>query len=237
MLQEYQIKPQEVLAALRENVLFAGMNDEQFSSISNHTEIIKKQADQMVFVQGAQSDFFYFVYHGAVKIYRGTLKGDEKIVDVIFSGHTFAEGIMFNHIPRYPVSSTAIQQTVMVRIKSAAYIELLKSDAELCLNMLGRLSIRLHWMVGELDKQSLRNASYRVVDYMLSQVPKTETDEFTLSLGIAKRDIASQLSIKPETLSRSLKSLENRNFIVVHEKNILIKDVSLLRSMIKAESL
>jgi CRP-like cAMP-binding protein len=227
----------QVVVALRAHVLFAAMDDEQFNQVLSFAGLLHKQADQMLFQQGMELTHIYFVYDGAVKLGRGTLKGDEKIIDVVFAGHTFAEGVLFAGAPRYPVTATALKASVIVSIQARPFLELLKSSADLCINMLGHLSVRLHWMVKELDKQTLHNASFRVIDYFLSQVDDGIRERFTLKLAVPKRDIASRLSIKPETFSRALKSLENKQLIEVKEKKIILNNVAELKALLESEAL
>jgi CRP-like cAMP-binding protein len=191
----------------------------------------------MLFQQDMDLSHIYYVYDGAIKLGRSTIKGDEKIIEVVFPGRTFAEGVLFAGKPKYPVTATALKPSVVVSIQAQPFLILLKHSSDLCINMLGHLSVRLHWMVKELDKQTLHNASFRVIDYFLGQVNGDITDEFNLKLTVPKRDIASRLSIKPETFSRALKSLENRGLIMVEEKKIFLKNVAQLRSLLKTEAL
>lgn len=227
----------QVVTSMRECVLFSGMKDKQFEHILRFSELLHKQADQMIFQQGMELTHIYFVYDGAVKLGRGSLKGDEKIIEVIFAGSTFAEGVLFSGAPKYPVTATALKASVLVSIQAKPFLALLNNSSDLCINMLAHLSKRLHWMVKELEKQTLHNASFRVIDYFLTQVDPGIECEFVLKLSVPKRDIASRLSIKPETFSRALKSLENKALIEVREKKIILKDVSQLRSLLEDEAL
>ena len=227
----------QVVASMRSCDMFSSMDDEQFAHVLSFSDLLHKQADQMIFQQGMDLTHIYYVYDGAVKLGRGTLKGDEKIIEVIFPGRTFAEGVLFAGGPKYPVTATALKASVVVGVQAKPFLNLLKSSPDLCLNMLAHLSVRLHWMVKELDKQTLHNASFRVIDYFLSQVDEHTEDEFKLKLSVPKRDIASRLSIKPETFSRALKSLEQKSLIAVKEKKIVLNNVAKLRSLLASETL
>lgn len=226
-----------VCEAMRNNELFSGMQEKEFEQVLKHASLINKDTDQMLFMQGMELTHIYFVYDGAVKLVRSTIKGDEKIIEVVFPGRTFAEGVLFSGAPKYPVSATVLKPAVLVSIQAQPFLNLLKNSADLCINMLGHLSVKLHWMVKELDKQTLHNASFRVIDYFLSQVDGNASEEFKLKLTVPKRDIASRISIKPETFSRALKSLEKKSLITVKEKQIILKDVSELRAMLETETL
>ncbi len=227
----------KVVKALRECVMFSGMNDQQFDHMLQFSDLLHKQPGQMLFQQDMDLTHIYYVYDGAIKLVRSTIKGDEKIIEVVFPGRTFAEGVLFSGNPKCPVTATVLKPSVVISIQAQSFLKLLKNSPDLCINMLGHLSVRLHWMVKELDKQTLHNASFRVIDYFLGQVKNEVEESFELKLSVPKRDIASRLSIKPETFSRALKSLENRGLIVVKEKKIILNNVSQLHSLLKTEAL
>jgi CRP-like cAMP-binding protein len=227
-----------LVAELRNLHLFRAMNDSQFDGFLQFCRIKTLQADQLLFQQDEILTHIYYVYDGAIKLCRSTRKGDEKIIEVVQSGKSFAEGVLFGGAPKYPVSSIAMRNSTVVSIDANKYLKILQSSNSLCINMLGHLSQRLHWMLKELDKQTLHNASFRMVDYFLNQVnldnPNTVYD---LCLTIPKRDIASRLSIKPETFSRALKSLVKKDLIGIEDNHIILKNVDQLREMVELEEI
>lgn len=227
-----------LLSELRQLHLFKAMNDQQFDSLLLSLRIKNLQADQMLFQQDEKLTHIYYVYSGAIKLCRSTRKGDEKIIEVIQSGKSFAEGVLFGGGPKYPVSAIAMKSSSVVSIDANRYLNILQSSNTLCINMLGHLSQRLHWMLRELDKQTLHNASFRIVDYFLNQINTNEqSDFFDLCLTIPKRDIASRLSIKPETFSRALKSLVKKGLIEIEDNHIILKNVKQLREMVELEEI
>ena len=227
----------DVVLAMRECVMFSGMDDEQFDALLRFSKLVVKPAECMLFQQDLPLTHIYFVYQGAVKLSRSTVKGDEKIIEVILPGRTFAEGVLFKGAPQYPVTATTLKSSTVVAVDGKQLLNLLKSSNELCIKMLAHVSFRLHWMINELDKQTLHNASFRIVDYFLSQIKVTDELSYELKLQVPKRDIASRLSIKPETFSRALKSLEKKGFISVHEKTIVINDIEKIKEKMALEEI
>jgi len=226
-----------VINDLQKCHLFNSMDPQQFNSVLGFSRIKNLKADQLLFQQGDELTHIYFVYDGVIKLFRSTRSGNEKIIEVVQSGKPFAEGVLFVGAPKYPVSSIAMKQTLLVSINASKYLAILKQSNPLCLSMLGHLSHRLHWMLKELDNQTLHNASFRMVDYFLSQVSEEEHSVYDLCLTIPKRDIASRLSIKPETFSRALKSLLNKGLIDIKENHIILKDVEQLRELVELEEI
>lgn len=227
-----------VVAELNQLHLFRAMDDKQFGQLLMCSRLRVLQADQLLFQQGEDLTHIYYTYDGAIKLCRSTRKGDEKIIEVVQAGKSFAEGVLFGGAPKYPVSAIAMKVSTVVSIDASKYLNILKESDSLCINMLGHLSQRLHWMLKELDKQTLHNASFRIVDYFLNQiVVGDDCGSYELSLTIPKRDIASRLSIKPETFSRALKSLLRKDLIGINDNHIILKDVQQLKKMVELEEI
>jgi CRP-like cAMP-binding protein len=226
-----------VINDLKISHLCAAMNEEQYSEVLKHAKLQSIKADQMLFQQGDKLTHIYYVYDGAIKLFRSTRQGNEKIIEVVQSGKPFAEGVLFSGSPKYPVSSIAMKTSIVVSINANQYLNILKCSDSLCINMLGHLSQRLHWMLKELDKQTLHNASFRIIDYFLTEIGDSENSVYDLCLTIPKRDIASRLSIKPETFSRALKSLLKKDLIDIKDNHIILKDVQQLRKLIEFEEI
>lgn len=226
-----------IIAELKNSHLFNAMDSSQFDEVLKFARLKSLKNEQMLFQQGEDLTYIYYLYDGAVKLFRSTRNGNEKIIEVVQSGRPFAEGVLFVGAPKYPVSSIAMKTSVLVQIDAKKYLTILQGSTKLCLNMLGHLSQRLHWMIKEIDNQTLHNASFRIVDYFLSQVSHEEHSAFDLCLTIPKRDIASRLSIKPETFSRALKTLLKKELININDNHIILKDVEKLRKMVELEEI
>ena len=226
-----------IINELKNSHLFNAMNELQFDEMMKHVRLQSLKSDQLLFQQDTELTHIYYLYDGAVKLFRSTRNGNEKIIEVVQPGRPFAEGVLFTGSPKYPVSSIAMKQSMVVSINAKKYLSVLKNSNDLCINMLGHLSKRLHWMLKELDKQTLHNASFRIVDYFLNQVTDNIEMAYDLCLTIPKRDIASRLSIKPETFSRALKSLFKKGLIDMKDNHIILKDVNKLREMVDLEEI
>jgi len=61
----------------------------------------------------------------------------------------------------------------------------------------------------------------RTVSYLLHKAPP---DESRFELDIAKSVIASRLSVKPETFSRILKNLHEREIVSIEGRKVTIHD-------------
>ena len=222
----------EYQQAMRSNHLFMDIDQHDFETIVQGTSARKLFTGETLFSQQQPASEFFMLVEGKIKITLSSSEGTEKVVDIIKPGNTFAEAIIFNGMQGYPVNSKALSEATVLRINAENYIQVLSNSPKACLKVMGRLSIRLHWLVNEIDRLSLHNASYRLISYLLEDVPEGSNEKIQIKLGAPKRIIASRISITPETLSRTLKSLSKNDMIEVDDEHIVLNNPSKLREML-----
>ena len=150
---------------------------------------------------------FYVVVEGQVNLVLYSKTGEEKIVDILGPGQSSPRPCMFMSGPVYPVSAMAASQARIARFSSADYIAILRESPETCLRMLGHLSQRLHMRIREIEYLTLESATHRLVRMIDSRLPLDMDGPAEIQLQESRQEIASRLSMKPETLSRILRTL------------------------------
>ncbi len=226
----------QILGMMRRCILLQTLDSDDFEQVVKFSHARELPENSMLFEQNSPLTDIYLLIIGGIKLLRLVPSGDEKVIDIIQPGQTFAEAALFMGSSKYPVSAITLSPSIVVGFESRSYIELLRSSNDLCISMMGKLSQRLHWMVNEVDRLTLHNATFRLVDYLLTQIPEGQQHQTDLCLAAPKRVIASRLSIKPETLSRTLKDLERKGFIKLHGSQIELIDVERLRQLILLET-
>ena len=231
---------ESIQTAMRGCTLLRSLDDETFSKVVQFSHARELPENTLIFEHGSELTDLYLLISGGVKLLRLVPSGDEKVLEIINPGETFAEAVIFMGMSKYPVTAVTLSSSTLVGIQAKPYLNLLKSSNALCLEMLGNLSMRLHGMVNEVDRLTLHNATFRLVDYLLNQIPderdNTLEEQTNLQLTAPKRVIASRLSVKPETLSRTLKELSQRGLIRFHGSHIEFLDIKKLRELISLES-
>jgi CRP-like cAMP-binding protein len=87
-------------------------------------------------------------------------------------------------------------------------------------------------LVNQIESLTLQNATYRLVAYLLEEIPRDVRTSPEVQLTTPKGVIASRLAIQPETLSRILAKLRQGGLIEVHGNHITIRDVQALRNLV-----
>jgi CRP-like cAMP-binding protein len=224
------ITPQQ-LEILRQSPLFNGLDEAQLQQLQPSLGLRHLAQGEHLFEQGARAEAFYLLSEGQVRLYRLAPSGQEKVMEIVNPRQTFAEALMFQEMPTYPVSAQALTDSELVVINASGFVELLSGSVENCFRVMGSLSVRLRKLLGEIDALTLQNAGLRVANYLLQLLADAGGDEGTVvTLPAAKNVIASRLSIQPETLSRSLNTLSSKGIIEVEGLNVRVLNVSALRN-------
>jgi CRP-like cAMP-binding protein len=206
---------------LRRGPLLRPLDREQLERIARHALRLLLRDDEALFQQGDKAERFYLVLKGQIKLYRLSPDGNEKVIEIVTPGNTFAEALMFLNRPHYPVGATAIGQAELISIDAADFVSMLRESVETCFLIMGDMSRRLRGLIGEIDNLSLHSAGCRVADYLLRRAEQ-EGDVF--DLGVPKLVIASRLTVKPETFSRIIRELSDRSLIRVQARRIEVLD-------------
>ncbi len=219
-----------VLEALRAHPLFVAFDDEAFERLTAAAQLVELDAGQLLFQRGDPARAFYIVMRGQAKLYMQSRAGDEKILALLQPGQSFAEAIMFMQGPVYPVSAAATEPTALVSMPVREYLQALRADVNTCLRLLGVLSQRLHAHVQEIEELTLESAGHRLARHLLRRATPDAQGRARVHFDETRQMLASQLAMKPETLSRLTRSLTEAGLIELDGRDILIPDVSRLEA-------
>jgi len=223
---------QQTIEELRQIYLFASLTDEQLNMMLDSAHPVELEQKQVLFEAGQTADDFYLLRSGQMKLYCLSPGGDEKVIEIVRPGETFAEAITFMENQAYPVSAEAIMSSKLYCFKMKIFRNLMDGSPGTCMRLMADMSRRLRMRVNEINNLTLHNATYRLVVYLLEQIPEGAVEMMDIHLGTPKSIIASRLSIQPETFSRILSKLSQRGLLKVHVNDITLLDVNGLRSLL-----
>ena len=210
--------------------LFQEMTREELLRLAEGCTLQRLSRGDDVFRVGDPCDAFFVVVTGQVKLFGISPTGQEKVIEIVSPGQSFAEALMFTGRP-FIVNAQALNDALVLRIGKAAVVREIERDPRFALRMLAGISRRLHGLVHDVQAYALQNGVQRVIGYLLRDESADEsTDEeapvrpFTVSLPVSKATIASRLSLTPEYFSRVLHELEAAGLIAIDKRDIRILD-------------
>jgi CRP-like cAMP-binding protein len=196
---------------LREVYLLRDLTEGQLAELMAASSVRRLEHDEWLATQGEPAASFFVVRSGRLALFRHSEAGQEKIIAVLDRLETFAEGAACLPQPVYTLSARAVGDVEVLVFPTARLRRLLEHSAKLCLSLLAVLRQREQFLLDEIDRLSLQNASQRVVAYLLAKAEGAAAGR--VELDLPKSLLASQLSVSPETLSRILSRLKDQNMV------------------------
>ena len=210
--------------------LFNDLSPQELEHVAEGCVLRRLARSDMVFRMGDPCDEFHVVVTGQVKLFVLAASGQEKVVELISAGQSFAEAIMFTGRP-YILSAQTLTDTLLLTVGKQAVIAEIARDHRFALRMLAGMARRMHGLVHDVEAYALHSGMRRVIGFLLRDqaLEGCEPSEVrTVSLPVSKATIASLLSLTPEYFSRVLHDLESRGLIEIDRRDIRIMDAKRL---------
>jgi CRP-like cAMP-binding protein len=208
-----------IVLILRRHHLFSQLPEKVFQDVCSLANLKRLSCHAILMHQGDPAKRFFLLVSGQIKLHRVTGEGQENLVEIIHAGQTFAEALLFSEARLYPVSATALKDSVLVSIEGSHYRTALEDQPKVCLAILASMSIHLHQRLKDIDTLTLANASRRVINFLFQERDPVNGQ---IVLQVSKRLVASKLGIQPETFSRILHRLVESGLIAMERRNIRI---------------
>lgn len=209
--------------------LFNDMQPSELQRLSQGSRLRKLARGEDVFKFGEPCNEFHVTVSGQIKLFAISPAGQEKIIEIVGPGNSFAEALMFTSKP-YFINAQALTDTLLLSVSKQAVVKEIETDYRFAMRMLAGLSRRLHGLVNDVQAYSLHSGVERVIGYLVRDLPEpnhsTEKSETAqrVTLPVSKAVIASRLSMTPEYFSRVLHELEAKGLIVIDKRDIRILD-------------
>jgi len=209
--------------------LFEGLSKGQHEALARIAVNRSYKKGQTIFSEGDEGAGFYAIISGRVKIFKLSPEGKEQILHMMGAGEIFGEVPVFTG-HEYPAIAEASTSSSLLFFPRNSFIELIKKDRSLSLNMLALLSRRLRRFTALIEDLSLKEVPGRLAAYLLYLSNRSSNkDEF--ELDISKGQLASILGTIPETLSRILGRMSRQGLIRSEGSHMKIMDRTTLEEI------
>lgn len=218
---------------LREAPIFGKMNEDELRLISGIGAVRHFAKDELVFLEGDTFTGFYIVMSGSVKVYKLSADGDETVLHILKPYKSFAETPLFTGLDEYPACAQAIEDSALFHIPKADFGRLMEEKPALSIKISEAFASRLM----ELNKkfgQLTASVESRLARYMIGEITSNGSiakTEPSFVLTTSKKDLAAQLGIAVETLSRALRRMKDQKIIRESSKRIFVINLRRLRAI------
>lgn len=221
------LKPIDIQRLLSALPLFSDLSQLERERIAQGCRLVRLARGEMFFRVGEACEAFHVVVSGQVKLYVSSPAGQEKVIEIIGPGRSFAEALVFLGQPHI-VNAQSLTDTLLVSVAKAAVLAEVERDPRFSLHMLAGISRRLHSLIHDVEGYALQSGMQRLIGYLLRDVEAAVGHgggSVSVHLPASKATIASRLSLTPEYFSRVLHELETQGLIQIDKREIRILDV------------
>jgi CRP/FNR family transcriptional regulator len=216
---------------LRSCKLFSDLEGDELTSLQQVSVRRDFHKGQLIFNEGDPSRGFFLVVTGAVKVFRVSPDGRERVFHVVEAGDSFAEAAMF--MDRYPATAEAlISPTTTIQVEKNGFKQLLTHDPKLSFKVIGALVKWLSHMRNSLSDLTMKEVPARFASYVLSL---RDGAKAPIKVTVSKTTLAQMLGTTKETFSRLLHRLAEHRVLTFRGKQIKVLNRARLQKIADGE--
>ncbi len=218
--------PAVLVTFLQQIPYFADLPLEHIALLAQQAIYRTFEPGESIFIEGSDSAGLWILESGTVKAYKLAADGHEYVLRVFGVGDTFNDIAALDNGPN-AANTTAIDNVTAWVIPTGALRQVLHTDPTVALAVIQRLAGRVRQLVLQIEDLALRSVTGRLARFLLEQVE----NQALAAPAVTRTLIASYLATTPETVSRSLSSLEAMGAIRFDRHRIVIVKPELLREL------
>ena len=200
-----------LIATLRQSRMFADLSPENLDAVAEVCALKSLEKGEMLFREGDKAEGFYVLQSGAISVFTLTPDGREQIICVFRPPESFAE-VTLATMEAYPANGVALENSKVILVQRAGFRDLIFRKPELSLHMLASMSLHLKHLVQTLQDYKGRQIESRLADWLIRHAPPNVA---SFELPVTKKNLAGQLGVTSETLSRTFARFRDEGLIRV----------------------
>mgnify|MGYP001316887466 FL=1 len=211
--------------------IFSDLSESELNSIQEICKTRKYPKNSMIILEEEMGDVVFIVMSGTVKITRVNDEGKEVILAMLGSGEVFGEMAILDGESR---SANALSQEncEVITINREDFLSLLKTNNKVSLNLMTEFAIRLRKSDQQIEALSLDDAEHRIGVSILNlaeELGVIRQGVVTVENLPYQQDIANMAGTSRETVSRVMKTFEDRGLITKTGHKLSIPDYAFFK--------
>jgi CRP-like cAMP-binding protein len=166
-------------------------------------------------------DALYLVASGQVKVVLIGEDGREVILSVLGEGAFFGEMALLDDEPR-SAHVIAMEDSIVLALRREDFRARLRASPEVAIALLKELSRRLRRADDQIGSLVLLDVGGRVAELLVRLADEEGADRITRKLTHAT--IAQMIGSSRETVSRTMRDLQDKNLVAVTRQEIVLTD-------------
>lgn len=184
------------------------------------------QAEETILQEGGEAQFLWWIESGSVKIFKLSAEGNEKILHLAGAGESFNDIAVFDGGPN-PANVAALTTTQIWALPAPLLRSFMLENPRFSQAIIHSLAQRVRYFATQIENLTLYGVTARLARFLLEQAEGNSI----LEAGVTRKAIAAYLATTPESVSRTLRTLQETGAIQFDRHRIVIVNADLLRSI------
>ncbi len=220
------VPPATAMEALRSVPWLGDVASATMDRLAGRAMVIRLPKGTQIFDQAEIPSFAQFLLAGSIELL--AVRGEEEtLVELVRPVDMLLPAAVLGALP-YLVRARVREDAVLLLVQAEAFRAAVATDQALCLAMLACQATQFRRQMKLAKAIRLRSAEERVGSFLLA-LAEAQPAAGEIRLPLEKRQIASQLGMTRETLSRTLPAMPNRGLRVVGDK-LFVGDIAAARA-------
>ncbi len=199
--------------------IFTGLSPDTLTTILKNSCINNFKKGQFLFLEGDKSINLYVILEGWVKLFKNNPDGKELILEMMTTNQALStDSTLFNST--FVNSAQVVEDARILVIPKKTITSQIRTNWNLAENIMSHIARRSIDVARHLSDLALKNVVERISWFLFTLFNENHQESGSVKLPYDKSLIACYLGMKPETFSRGLNELKERNLIRV-EKNLI----------------
>ena len=209
---------------LRNVPIFSDLKDSDLNIISDKMISRSYEKGQMILLEESQGETFFIIVSGAVKVTRLSDDGREVILAILGESDFFGEMSLLDGEGR-SANIVANEDAEVLTLSRRDFLDCLETYPKIAIALLEELAIRLRKSDQHIESLSLSDSEHRIAITLIrfaQELGTIKQGDVKISNLPFQQDIANMAGTSRETVSRTLKLLEEKDLIKKHGKDLII---------------
>ena len=212
--------------SIRSSVLFAELNEDDFSKIHSPIDDLRFEANSAIYLQGDSAEFLYTLREGYIKLLHLNTDGSSRIVRLVMPGDLFGMEALLGD--RYTHTASALSNAHLCRLPKALIADLGEQSPRLHRQMVKKWGEALAQSESWFAELNTGRIEVRLARFFL-RVAKI-SGQMAIAPLFKREDMGLMMDVKFETISRALASMAEQGLISnVSRLSIQIPDMEKLK--------
>ena len=210
---------------LRKVPIFSSLKNEELEAINQLSFARKYPKDTVVLMADEEGDTLFVIIRGQVKVTSFSESGKEVIFSILGQGDFFGDMSLLDGKPR-SASVVTSEDSEICLLRRQDFNHIIEKNPGIALKLLKELTTRLRKADERIQSLALLDVSGRVAGILLQLAEesgrKTPDGGIHIRTRPTHQELANMVGTTRETVTRILKQMEARSYIILSGKSVTI---------------